>query len=235
MQVESSDQSVQFHYRILFESGEEKQFDIFLNKETLEIHHHPMEKKPEWTKLSYCQCENCPLKDIDDCPVALNIAQLVEEFKFSVSYDKVKVQVETPERMYSQETTAQYAISAILGIYMVTSNCPILDYLRPMVRFHLPFATPTETVFRAVSMYLVAQHFRYRHGNKPDWTLEGLEKIYNEVAIVNKGMWGRLSKASTYDANVNALIVLNTFGDALRSSLDKDLEGLIPLFKKYLD
>jgi len=51
---------------------------------------------------------------------------------------------------------------------------------------------------------------------------------------VNKGMWNRLSKASSFDANVNALIVLSTFGDALRFSLKIDLENLAPIFEKYL-
>jgi len=40
---------------------------------------------------------------------------------------------------------------------------------------------------------------------------------------------------SSFDANVNALIVLSTFGDALRFSLKKDLENLFALFIKYLE
>jgi hypothetical protein len=58
--------------------------------------------------------------------------------------------------------------------------------------------------------------------------------IYKEIGTVNKGMWNRLSKASSFDANVNALIVLSTFGDALRFSLKIDLENLAPIFEKYL-
>jgi len=49
---------------------------------------------------------------------------------------------------------------------------------------------------------------------------------------VNKGMWNRLSKASGFDANVNALIVLSALGEALRFSLKKDLETLAPFFTK---
>jgi len=195
-----------------------------------------MEGIPNGPKLAYHQCKNCPLLDhIIYCPVAVNISHLIEEFKFSTSYDKTLVVVETPERTYSQETTVQNGLSAILGIYMVTSGCPVLDYLRPMVRFHLPFATATETIFRAVSMYLVAQYFRERKGLEPDWKVEGLVSIYKEISTVNKGMWNRLSKASGFDANVNALIVLNTFGDALRFSLKKDLKNLAPFFTKYLE
>ncbi|MGD1043832.1 MAG: hypothetical protein ABR936_00740 [Bacteroidota bacterium] len=227
---------LRYRYKFQFEDGEEKLFDVLLHEQTLQVIQSSSVSNPEWTKLKYHQCKNCPLKDnVAYCPVAVSIAHLVDEFKFSTSYDKTWVVVETPERTYAQETTVQSGLSAILGIYMVTSGCPILDYLRPMVRFHLPFATADETVFRAVSMYLAAQYFREHKGLEPNWNLDGLVHIYKEIGIVNKGMWNRLSKASSFDANVNALIVLNTFGDALRFSLKKDLKNLSYLFTKYLE
>lgn len=228
--------TIQFRYKFQLRNGEEKQFDVNLDAQTLEIIQSPMARKPEWAKLKYQQCENCPLPDsVEYCPVAVNIAHLIDEFKFSISFDKTRVIVEAPERTYEQETTVQIGLGAILGIYMVTSNCPVMDFLRPMVRFHLPFATTTDTVFRAVSMYLIAQYFREHKGLPADWNLEGLINIYSEVGKVNKGMWNRLSKASSFDANVNAIIVLSTFGDALRLSIKKDLENLAPLFIKYLE
>ena len=228
-------QALIYRYKFQFDNGEEKTFEVVLDGHTLQIIQNSPESHAEWTKLTYQQCKNCPLTDAAHCPVAVNIAPLINEFKFSTSYDKTWVVVETPERTYARETTVQSGLSALLGIYMVTSGCPILDYLRPMVRFHLPFATADETVFRAVSMYLVAQYFREHNGLTPNWQLDGLMEIYKEIGIVNKGMWDRLSKASTYDANVNALIVLSAFGDALRFSLKKDLEGLSALFNKYLE
>jgi hypothetical protein len=228
--------NIRFRYKFQFDNGDEKHFDVLLDAQTLQVLHSPSVNIPEWTKLNYQQCENCPLKeDVEYCPVAVNIAHLIDEFKFSTSYDKTWVVVETPERTYAQETSVQSGLSSILGIYMVASNCPILDYLRPMVRFHLPFATATETVFRAVSMYLVAQYFRLRKNLQPNWDLEKLTEIYKEVNKVNKGMWNRLSKASSFDANVNALIVLSTFGDAIRLSLKKDFEDLAPIYAKYLE
>ena len=227
---------LRFRYRFQFQDKTEKQFDVFLDAKTLQVQQVPLEKNPEWTKLQFHKCENCPLKDdVEFCPVAVSIAHLVNEFKFSTSFDKTWVVVESPERTYAQDTSVQNSLSAILGIYMVTSNCPILDYLRPMVRFHLPFATATDTVFRAVSMYLVAQYFRKQKNLEPDWNMDGLVQIYKEVGKVNKGMWKRLSQASSFDANVNALIVLSSFGDALRFSLKKDLQELLPLFNKYLE
>ncbi|HVN47380.1 MAG TPA: hypothetical protein VMU30_01020 [Bacteroidota bacterium] len=235
MQMEN-DKTILIRYKFQFEDKTEKHFDIVLNAKTLEVIQSPSAVQPEWTRLQYHQCENCPLSEaVKHCPVALNISHLIDEFKFATSYDKTWVVVETAERTYASDTTVQNGLSAILGIYMTTSNCPVMDYLRPMVRFHLPFATAQETVMRAVSMFLIAQYFRDRKGLAPDWTLEKLVEIYKEVAKVNKGMWNRFSHASSFDANVNALIVLNTFGDALRYSIKKDLEDLAYLYTKYFD
>ena len=211
MPASDSPSILKFRYRFQFENGEEKVFDVLFDEQTLLVQSSNT-SNPEWTRLKYNQCENCPLKDdVEYCPVAVNIAHLIDEFKLSTSYEKTRVVVETPERTYTQETTVQKGLSAILGIYMPTSGCPILDYLRPMVRFHLPFATANETVFRAMSMYLVAQFLRERKGLEPNWNMDGLTNIYKEIGIVNKGMWNRLSKASSFDANVNALIVLRYF------------------------
>lgn len=231
MQPADISNTLRFGYKFQFEDGKEKEFAILLDSRTLRVLTPPFPSPPEWTKLGFQQCENCPLDTTQErCPVALNLAHLVEEFKYSTSYDRTWVVVEAPERTYAQETSVQNGLASIMGIFMVTSGCPILDNLRPMVRFHLPFATALESVYRTVSMYLIGQLFRMKHGAQPDWTLEKLNDLYKEIGRVNKGLWNRLSKASAFDANVNAVIVLNTFGDALRFSLKKDLDDLAPLF-----
>jgi hypothetical protein len=43
-------------------------------------------------------------------------------------------------------------------------------------------------------------------------------------------MWNRLSNAAKLDANVNALIILNSFGDALRLSVKTGLEEIAKIF-----
>jgi len=164
--------------------------------------------------------------DVEYCPVAVNLASLIEEFKFNHSTDTAFVVVDGPDRSYVKEATVQKGLSSIMGIVMVTSNCPVLDKLRPMVRFHLPFATSIETVYRSVSMYLIAQYLEMKKGGHPDWNLEKLVEIYKEVSKVNKGMWNRLSNAAKLDANVNALIILNSFGDALRHSVKTGLDEI---------
>ena len=56
-----------------------------------------------------------------------------------------------------RETSAQQAMSSVLGLIMATSGCPWTDRLRPMARFHLPFASEAETLYRSVGMFLLAR------------------------------------------------------------------------------
>ena len=225
--------TITFSYKFQFDDGKEKEFSVLLDARTLRLITSPRSEKPEWTRLEYQKCDNCPLgSENERCPVAMNLSHLVDEFKYSTSYDKTWCVVEGPERTYAQETSVQNSLASLMGIIMVTSGCPVLDNLRPMVRFHLPFATPLESVYRTISMYLLSQLFKMKAGETPDWKLEDLGEMYHQIGKVNKGLWNRLSKASGFDANVNAVIVLNTFGDALRFSLKKDLEDLAPLFAR---
>jgi len=225
---------VQFKYTFEFENGDVKVFEITLNSATLELVQEKDIPKPEWTKLSFYPCEDCPLPlHSEQCPVAVNLSQIVTEFKDSVSHEWTRVTVETPERTYMKETTLQKGLSSIIGIYMVTSNCPVMDKLRPMVRFHLPFATPTETLFRTVSTYLTGQFLLMKDGKKPDWDLDKLVELYRSVSVVNKGMSHRISNASIKDANVNAVVILHSFGDAVPYFIENGLDEIKHLFDIY--
>jgi hypothetical protein len=226
--------TIRFRYTFKFENGNSKTFEIVLDNSTLELVPEKDIPKPEWAKLSFFPCEHCPLEaNTEYCPVAVNLSHIVSEFKDSVSHEKTLVTVETPERTYFKETTLQKGLSSIIGIYMVTSNCPVMDKLRPMVRFHLPFATPTETMFRTVSTYLTGQFIAMREGKKPDWELDKLVEMYKAVSAVNKGMSRRISNASIKDANVNAVIILHSFGDAVPYFIENGLAEIKYLFEVY--
>ncbi|HTR82135.1 MAG TPA: hypothetical protein VMM58_10945 [Bacteroidota bacterium] len=225
---------VRFKYTFRFENGDAKVFEVALDPVTLELIHDKDLPKPEWAKLSFFPCENCPLSaETQYCPVAVNLSHIVSEFKDTVSHEQTHVTVETPERTYLKETTVQKGLSSIIGIYMVTSNCPVMDKLRPMVRFHLPFATPLETLFRAVSTYLTGQFLLMRDGKEPDWDLQRLVDIYKSVSTVNKGISRRIANASVKDANVNAVIILHSFGDAVPYFIENGLDEIKTMFNVY--
>jgi len=226
---------LRYVYRLSFENGDEKEFEILLDEASLELQSGNDELRPDWTKLKYSQCENCPLSDsVQYCPIAVNLSKLVTSFAEAPSYEAALVTVECPQRTYVKKTTLQKALSAILGIYMVTSNCPVMDKLRPMTRFHLPFANSLETFFRAISSYLVAQFLLKTKGKEPDWELKGLREIYRQVNIVNKGMSQRLLNATKTDANVNAVVILHSFGDGISYFIDSGLVDIEPIFDVFL-
>lgn len=175
-------------YTYVFRNGVAKTFDVLLDRKTLGLMMKPTPQPPSWTFLKQNQCANCSLdaRDHPFCPVALNFAGIAEHFAHAMSYEEVHVVVTTEERVYSRDTALQQGLTSLLGIIMPTSGCPILEPLKPMVRFHLPFATITETVFRMVSMCLVAQYLRHGEGKPFDFGLRELAKVYAEAAIVNR-------------------------------------------------
>ena len=227
---------IRYSYSFVFDNGTEKRFEFLLDEKTLQlIPHRNSANNPQWTALGFNQCDHCPLgSEVEYCPVAVNLTPLIDTFKDSLSFEGAQVTVETAERTYVKKTAVQKGLSSMIGLIMVTSGCPIMDKLRPMARFHLPFASGIETFYRAISMYLTAQFFIKQEGGEPDWELKNLIGIYKEISRVNKGMSGRLSSASNKDANINALVILHAFGEAVPFFVENGLEQIESYFFSYL-
>ena len=152
-----------------------------------------------------------------------------------ISYDVVDITIESRERLYvKKQVSIQHALSSMLGIIMVTSGCKDLDMLKPMVKFHLPFASIEETIYRATSMYLLAQYFRHKRGLVPDWDMDGLISVYRRIDIINMSLCNRLRRASSEDANLNAVVVLDTFAQVMPISVEEGLAEFEDLFIHYL-
>ena len=100
-----------------------------------------------------------------------------------------------------------------------------------MARFHLPLATEHETIYRAASMYLVAQFMVAQNGGTADWSLTGLEAIYARVHEVNLAIARRLREAASKDASANALVRLDLFAGGVAYSLRDRLRELGYLFR----
>lgn len=224
-------------YTYVFRNGVAKTFDVLLDRKTLGLMMKPTPQPPSWTFLKQNQCANCSLdaRDHPFCPVALNFAGIAEHFAHAMSYEEVHVVVTTEERVYSRDTALQQGLTSLLGIIMPTSGCPILEPLKPMVRFHLPFATITETVFRMVSMCLVAQYLRHGEGKPFDFGLRELAKVYAEAAIVNRDFVRRLRDASMEDANINALVGLDCFATMVPLIAEDTLNEIRQYFSAFLE
>ena len=224
-------------YCFNFDDGRDKTFSLKLDRETLTFENSEINDAPEWAKLSYNKCTNCPLSEIDNdyCPVALNLNNLTEEFNTVVSHESVSVSVTTEDRTYNKKTTIDQALSSLMGIVMATSGCPILDYLRPMARFHLPFASPLETSFRSLSMYILAQYLfnRDTESNSISIDLSDFEKIYTEINSVNNDFSIRLRAAGEKDANLSALTNLDCNATLVSFTIEETLNELRQYYSAY--
>jgi Domain of unknown function (DUF6901) len=223
-------------YTFKFDDGLIKIFTINLNRQTLDLISCGVSAPPAWADLKYSKCTNCPVDESSAkyCPVALNLVNIIEEFKEFFSYENVGVTVTTEERIYTKLTSIQEGLSSLLGIVMVTSGCPVMEFLKPMVRFHLPFATLEETIFRVVSTYLISQHLLDQNDRLPDWKLEGLDRMYSAVSQVNRDFSNRLADASDKDANINALVNLDCFAAMIPFQVEEMLKKIEQYFSAYL-
>lgn len=197
----------------------------------------PPENKrlPFWTELEYQQCPNCPLnsKEFPHCPVARNLIPLLDICSSIESYAEMDVRITTPDRVVYAHTTAQRAVSSVLGLMMATSPCPFTGYLKPMARFHVPLSSEEEAIYRTTSMYLLAQYFRSKLGLDHGYDVAGLKAIYNDLQIVNRAMAKRLKAASKEDSAVNAVILLELLTRAVTWSIEDGLEEIAYLFESY--
>lgn len=223
-------------YVVDFLDGQQLVIPLELDKQSLALQ-LDVESPPEWTRLEFEQCPNCPL-DPDEhefCPIAVKMSGALMVFNEYLSYEMVQVTIETAERRYQKKVALQDAISSLIGIIMATSGCPVMDHLRPMVRTHLPFASRTESVYRVISMYLMAQYFRKQKGLEPDWDLKYLVGLYDEIGKVNHAFSNRMFAQYEKDANINALVILKYVGDLLTGTLqNNNLDNMESLFAPWL-
>jgi len=230
--------TIVIEYRFRFEQGADKTFVVHLRKADLQLALNPTAHHPSWTRLEHCQCPNCPLEpgQVSHCPAATGMADLIDSFKDCLSTEPAEITVAVEAREYRKRAPIQYGVSALMGLLMATSGCPVMEKLRPMVHVHLPFATIEETMFRAVSMYLLGQFFRQQRQLDADWTMDHLVKIFEDVAEVNQAFSRRLVSINPKDASLNALANLDCFAMVTSFSITKDkLKELEPLFHAYLE
>ncbi len=219
-------------YRFDLPDGSQKALDFTFNAGDSRLANAAPAEPPFWTALGFNQCANCPLNAAEHphCPAALQMASAIEPLKALVSFDTVGVTVTQAERTIYAETTAQLAMSSVLGLIMATAGCPWTDRLRPMARFHLPFASEAETVYRSVCMFLLAREL-----TGGEWApgFSELETLYENLHVVNRGMSRRLGAATRTDPAQNAMALLDSYTTLLPAALESSLEELKPLFDAW--
>ena len=219
-------------YRFDLPDGSQKSLDFYFDAADFRLVNAAPAVPPFWTDLEFNQCANCPLNAAEhpQCPAALQMALAVEPLEALVSFDTVGVTVTQAERTIYAETTAQQAMSSVLGLIMATAGCPWTDRFRPMARFHLPFASEVETVYRSVSMFLLARELE---GGSHTQGFAALEELYENLHVVNRDMSRRLGAATRTDPAQNAMALLDAYTTLLPAALESSLEELKPLFDAW--
>ena len=225
-------QELHIRYGFDLPDGSKKQLDLSFDAANFRLSNPVPAEPPFWTELKFSQCANCPLstEEHTHCPSALHMAPAVESLKELVSFDTVGVTVSQAERTVHAETTAQQALSSVLGLIMATSGCPWTDRLRPMARFHLAFASEAETVYRSVCMFLLARELV---GAGDAHGFATLKDLYENLHVVNRDMSRRLGAATRTDPARNAMALLDSYTTLLPAALESSLEELKPLFDAW--
>lgn len=234
--IKTPDDKIYFNYHFTFSNDTVKTITAIVDRNTLSIIEPQHRYFPEWAKLENFKCPNCPLNPEEHtyCPLALNLQTILSEFNDKNSFELVEVLVETPVRNYQKKTSLQQGVSSLLGILMVTSGCPVMGKLKPLLYFHLPFASIEETEVRALSLYLLAQYVKMIKGEEPDWEMNKLKKIYEDVRTLNHHVSKKIVNLSAKDANINSLIVLNNFAEFVTIILgEKTIEELEFYLKEF--
>jgi hypothetical protein len=99
-----------------------------------------------------------------------------------------------------------------------------------MARFHLPFASEMETVYRSVCMFLLARELK---GDADARGFAALEALYENLHVVNRDMSRRLGAATRADPARNAMALLDAYTTLLPAALESSLGELKPLFDAW--
>ena len=223
-------------YRFYLPGGHDLSFKLRLDPHSLEAVEPSPNAVPDWAALDCNKCPNCPLDSgkHPHCPAALKLVKLIDKCRGLNAYAQVRIEVITPERTVIATRPLQKGLSSLAGLIMATSGCPNTAPLKPMARFHLPFAVDDETLYRATSMYLLGQYFVHKQGQSPDLELDGLVEIYRLLQAVNASMTKRLGTVTSRDIATDAILSLDLFSHILPYDVKASLSKIRDLFEPFL-
>lgn len=229
-------QPLTLRYQFDLPQGDQIQYLFEFDGQRYQLKSRSHTEPPPWALMHCQQCRHCPYQGGSGpkhCPAAVQLARVVKDLDVLASYDDIHVHIETPERTIDGKTNAQSAISSLLGLLFASSGCPHTEFLLPMARFHLPLASPEETLWRASGSFLLAQYFKQKN-NEPSEGLEGLTRRYENLEVLNSGMAKRLRNQVDKDSCLNAIVLLDNYAKMYPMFLEKSLSNLRNLYQGYL-
>lgn len=234
LEEEQNQSTTVISYKFEFPDGSANEFTMRMDKQSLNAISNSNTPRYEWSKLSNFKCPHCPLNEAEHeyCPIAINLADIIHQFREMPSYREAKVTVVTENRTYTKETSVQSGVSSMLGIVMVSSGCPIMGKLKPLLHFHLPFASLEETQVRALSLYILSQYVKWKKGVLPDWDMQGLVMMYEDIRQLNYNVTRKIANLEIMDTSINSIVILNNFADYVTFTIDERMIDELEFFLK---
>jgi hypothetical protein len=229
-------ETLEIRYVLSFPDGVVLELPLEFTEGTFEFVVAERESWPDWTRLDNHRCDHCPLDAAisPECPLARALVGIVEATANLVSHTEVQATAIVPERRIVVDTTVGDALRSLMGLIIPTSGCPHTAYLRPMARFHLPFSSSDETLYRVCSMHRLAQRMRAVAGLDEDGAFDDLTRVYADINVVNTQVAERLLEAAGKDSSRSAVALLDVFAQLIPFQFDQALEDLRGLFDAYL-
>ena len=213
---------ITFGYRFEMEGDDSHEILVRLDRKSYRYIPNEDTEPPAWTELGFHQCENCPLslEEHRYCPVASNISCTLSLMKDKFSCEPTSVSVTTPARTYSTQTDLQSALNSLFGLIMASSDCPHFHWLRPLARFHLPFAKLEETAFRSISICALSEIVNEQATHSMEQLLAKLRQRYEALLIINEAMIQRIQTLGSGEADKNALLIFHSYCQIFQLSLE---------------
>lgn len=219
-------------YRFLRQGRPAQEIEVLVDAQTLLSDPGVPLPYPAWTRHDATPCE-CGDSEAEYCPLAIRLVRPLALFRDVISYEPVTVEVETEERFYRKEVDMQQALSSLFGLLMATSGAPAMAIFRPMARYHLPFSSFEETFFRVSGSYLLRELLRDAEEIDRHNVIDGLNRVYQQVARVNEGVMRRLRAGDSEmaDSSPNAVALLAAFSGLVPLTAEKQLQEIARLFR----
>jgi hypothetical protein len=96
---------------------------------------------------------------------------------------------------------------------------------------HLPLSTDVETMVRISSLFLLKSYLAHQDNPSIPVDLSDMAATYLNLSTLNRGMAARMRSASSSDAPINAITLLDVLVKDVRFELDSQLKLLKELMR----
>ena len=68
---------------------------------------------------------------------------------------------------------------------------------------------------------LLSQYVTWKRGNVPDWDMNNLVNIYEDIRALNHNVSKKIANLEEMDTSINSLVILNNFADYVTFTIDE--------------